>query len=189
MVRDNNITQLAAAAGRGEAGASDKLLPLVYDELRQLAHARMRRERPGKTLQATALVHEAYLRIVGDDAQWDNRRHFFAAAAEAMRRIMIDRARRYAAQKHGGELRRTDLDGVQIAGSDDVERLIAWDELLDRLHARDAVMADVVKLRFFAGFSVPETAEALEVSPRTVNRHWTAAQAWLRLQLAGDDID
>ncbi len=189
MIRNNNITQLAAAAGRGEAGASDRLLPLVYEELRKLAHARMRREQPGKTLQPTALVHEAYLRVIGDDVQWDNRRHFFAAAAESMRRILIDRARRYAAVKHGGKLKRTEFDDVQVAGSDDVQRLIEWDELLDKLAERDANMADVVKLRYFAGFSIPETADALDISPRTVNRHWTAAQAWLRLQLSGDDIE
>lgn len=187
MALDNDITQLAAAAGRGVAGASDQLLPLVYEELRRLAHARMRRERPGQTLQPTALVHEAYLRVIGDDARWDDRRHFFAAAAESMRRILIDRARRYAAVKHGAEMRRTEFDGLQVEGADDVERLVAWDELLDRLQDRDAIMADVVKLRFFAGFSIPETADALGISPRTVNRHWTASQAWLRLQLSGDD--
>lgn len=189
MTNDANITRLAEAAGRGEAGASDKLLPLVYEELRKLANARMRRERPGQTLQPTALVHEAYLRVVGDEVEWDSRRHFFGAAAEAMRRIMIDRARRYAAIKHGGELRRTEFDGLQLSGSDDVEQLIAWNQLLDKLYERDAAMADVVKLRFFAGFSVAETAEAMDLSPRTVNRHWTAAQAWFRMQLGGEDID
>ena len=186
---DNEITRLAAAAGRGEAGASDELLPLVYEELRKLARARMLQERPGQTLQPTALVHEAYLRIIGDDVRWENRRHFFAAAAESMRRIMIERARRYAAAKHGAGYRRTDIDGVQLADDDAAERLIEWDELLDKLQVKDPAMADVVKLRYFAGFSVKETAEALELSPRTVNRHWTAAQAWLQLQLSGDDID
>jgi len=189
MEEKTNITRLVEAAGRGEAGASDKLLPLVYEELRKLARARMRRERPGQTLQPTALVHEAYLRLIGDDVHWENRRHFFAAAAEAMRRILIDRARHYAAVKHGAEFRRTEFDGLQVPGTDDVEELIAWDQLLDKLSERDPTMADVVKLRFFGGFSVPEAAEALEISPRTVNRHWTAAQAWLRLQLSGDDLD
>ena len=186
---DPRITQLLEAAGRGEGGASDELLPLVYDELRKLARARMSRERAGQTLQPTALVHEAYLRLIGEDVKWDNRRHFFAAAAESMRRILIDRARRYAAVKHGGEFRRTDFDGLQVPSGEDVEKLIAWDELLDKLAERDATMADVVKLRYFAGFSVAETAQALEVSPRTVNRHWTAAQAWLRVQLGRDETD
>lgn len=188
MRQDNEITRLVVAAGRGDAGASGKLLPLVYEELRQLAHARMRYERPGQTLQATALVHEAYLRIVGDDVQWENRGHFFAAAAEAMRRILIDRARRYATAKHGAEMRRTEFDGLQVASDDDVDRLLEWDELLDKLHKLDSAMATVVKLRYFAGFSTKETAQALDVSRRTVNRHWTAAQAWLRMQLSGDDI-
>ena len=189
MTSDNQITRLAAAASRGEAGASDELLPLVYEELRKLARSRMRQERPGQTLQPTALVHEAYLRIVGDDARWESRGHFFAAAAESMRRILIDRARRYAASKHGGELRRTEFDGLQIAGDDAIERMLQWDDLLDTLHDQDPCMADVVKLRYFAGFSVAETAEALDVSTRTVNRHWIAAQAWLRLQLSGEDLD
>lgn len=188
MTGNNRITVLAAAAGRGEAGASDELLPLVYEELRKLAHARMRHERAGQTLQPTALVHEAYLRIVGDEVHWENRGHFFAAAAESMRRILIDRARSYAAAKHGGELRRTEFDGLQIADSNAVERMLEWDDVLDKLHERDARMADVVKLRYFASFSVAETAAALDISPRTVNRHWTAAQAWLQLQLSGDDI-
>jgi len=182
-VNDNRVTRLIDAAARGEPGASDELLPVVYEELRKLARARMRRERPGLTLQATALVHEAYLRLIGDDVRWENRRHFFAAAAESMRRILIERARRYAAAKHGGELKRTEFDEVNVADAEDVEHLVAWDEMLDRLAARDAVMADVVKLRFFAGFTVSETADALELSPRSVNRHWTAAQAWLRVQL------
>ncbi|HZD53551.1 MAG TPA: ECF-type sigma factor [Woeseiaceae bacterium] len=179
----NPVTRLVEAAARGEPGASDELLPLVYDELRKLAHARMRRERPGHTLQPTGLVHEAYLRLVGSDTNWENRRHFFAAAAETMRRILIERARRYAAIKHGGELRRTELDDLQVPGDEDVERLVAWDQLLDRLQAKDAVMADVVKLRTFVGFTIDEIAQALEISPRTVNRHWSAAQAWLRVQL------
>ncbi len=183
LLQDNPVTQLIEAAARGEAGASDKLLPLVYDELRKLAHARMNREPPGHTLQPTALVHEAYLRLVGSDTEWDNRSHFFAAAAETMRRILIERARRYAAAKHGGELRRTGFDGLQFPDDVDVERLVAWDQLLGQLAEQDPVMADIVKLRHFAGFTVGETAQALELSPRTVNRHSTAAQAWLRLRL------
>ena len=178
-----DVTGLIDAAARGERGASDELLPLVYDELRKLARARIQREPPGQTLQATALVHEAYLRLVGENPEWENRRHFFAAAAETMRRIMIERARRYAAAKHGGELRRTEFDQFNMPGMDDVSRLVEWDELLDQLAEKDEPMANVVKLRFFVGFSVQETADALDLSARTVNRHWTAAQAWLRLQL------
>ena len=186
-MKHNPVTQLIEAAARGEAGASDKLLPLVYEELRRLAHARMSREAPGHTLQPTALVHEAYLRLVGSETDWENRRHFFAAAAETRRRILIERARRYAAVKHGGELRRTEFDGLQVPNDVDVERLVAWDQLLDQLAAKDSAMADVVKLRSFAGFTVDETAQALELSPRTVNRHWAAAQAWLRVRLDRSD--
>jgi RNA polymerase sigma factor (TIGR02999 family) len=189
MVKPNNISRLVEAAGRGESGASDELLPLVYDELRKLAYARMRAERPGSTLQPTALVHEAYLRIIGDDLQWDNRRHFFAAAAEAMRRILIDRARQKAAVKHGGEMQRTEFDDVQLPGDQDYSQLIEWDELLDKLYTRDNNMADVFKLRYFAGFSVAETADALDISARTVNRNWTAALTWLRLQLDESNVD
>lgn len=187
MVQANSITRLAEAAGRGESGASAELLPLVYDELRRLAYARMRSEQPGNTLQPTALVHEAYLRVVGNDLQWDSRRHFFAAAAEAMRRILIDRARRKAAIRHGGEMHRTEFDDMQLPGDQDYSQLIEWDELLDKLHARDVNMADVFKLRYFAGFSIAETADALGISIRTVNRNWTAALTWLRLQLDEKD--
>ena len=185
MVQHSRISRLVDAAGRGEPGASDELLPLVYGELRKLAHARMRTEPPGQTLQPTALVHEAYLRVIGDDMQWENRRHFFAAAAEAMRRILIDRARRKAAVKHGGEMRRTEFDDLELPGNQDYSRLIEWDELLDKLDSRDSSMADVFKLRYFAGFSIAETADALGISVRTVNRHWTAALTWLQLQLDG----
>lgn len=183
MVRANKITLLVDAASRGDASASEELLPLVYDELRELAYARMRHERPGNTLQPTALVHEAYLRVIGDDLEWANRRHFFAAAAEAMRRILIDRARRKAAVKHGGNLQRTEFDGLQLPADQDYSQLIEWDELLDKLHERDANMADIFKLRYFAGFTIAETADALDTSVRTVNRSWTAALTWLRMQI------
>ena len=182
-MQNSPVTQLIEAAARGEAGASDKLLPLVYEELRKLAHIRMGRDVPGQTLQPTALVHEAYLRLVGGDNDWANRSHFFAAAAETMRRILIERARRYAAVKHGGEMRRTEFDSIQLANDIDVERLVAWDQMLDQLAERDEAMANVVKLRSFAGFTVDETAQALNLSARTVNRHWSAAQAWLKVRL------
>ena len=183
MVETNDISRLVEAAGRGEAKASEELLPLVYEELRKLAYARMRSEQPGSTIQPTALVHEAYLRVVGSNQKWENRRHFFAAAAEAMRRILIDRARQKAAKKHGGELRRTEFDSIQLPGDQDYNQLLEWDELLDKLHSRDANMADVFKLRYFVGFSISETAEAMDISVRTVNRNWTAARTWLQLQL------
>jgi len=183
MVHENNISLLVEAAGRGEPGASDELLPLVYEELRKLAYSRMRNEQEGNTLQPTALVHEAYLRVIGDDKQWDSRRHFFAAAAEAMRRILIDRARRKAAIKHGGEMRRTEFDDMQLPVDHDYSKLLEWDELLEQLQGRDVNMADVFKLRYFAGFSIAETADALDISARTVNRHWTASLTWMRVQL------
>lgn len=179
----SRITGLIDAVASGEQGASEQLLPLVYNELRKLAASRMRRERPGQTMQPTDLVHEAYLRLVGDDVRWENRRHFFAAASEAMRRIMIDRARQYATVKHGGDLRRTSFDEIGISSSLDMDRLVEWDELLDQLASKDTLMADVIKLRFFGGFDVAGTADALGISPRTVNRHQTAAQAWLKAEL------
>jgi RNA polymerase sigma factor (TIGR02999 family) len=188
MPNANKITRLVEAASRGESGASDELLPLVYDELRKLARSRMRSERPGGTLQPTALVHEAYLRVIGDDVHWENRRHFFAAAAESMRRILIDRARRYAAVKHGGEQQRTEFDDLRLPDEQDYTRLLEWDEMLDKLHELDANMADTFKLRYFAGFSIAETAEALDISVRSVNRHWSSALTWFRLQLDGEEI-
>jgi RNA polymerase sigma factor (TIGR02999 family) len=171
--------------------SAETLLPLVYDELRKLARARLARERPGQTLQPTALVHEAYLRLrgVGDDGSppWAHRGHFFGAAAEAMRRILIERARRYQRQRHGGELRRTTLqDREAVAAFDgDREELLALDQALTRLEDRDAAMAQVVKLRYFAGLTVAETAAALETSPRSVNRLWTDARAWLFREVHG----
>ena len=185
---DDKTESTAEAAGRNEDGASDEMLPLVYDELRKLARARMRSERPGSTLQATALVHEAYLRIMGDDVRWENRRHFFAAAAESMRRILIDRARRHTAAKRGGDQKRTEFDDLRLPDSRDYAQILELDEILDKLHERDANMADVFKLRYFAGFSIAETAEALGLSVRTVNRHWSSARTWFHLQLNGEDI-
>lgn len=162
-------------------------MPLVYGELRRLAHIRMASERPGQTLQATALVHEAYVRLLGtEDPGWDNRGHYFAAAAEAMRRILIERARRRTRLKRGGQDQRVTFDEV-IAGEDRPEQLIALDEALDRLEKHDEMMAQVVKLRYFAGLSVSETSSALGVSSRTVNRQWTAARAWLFQQM--QDVD
>ena len=182
--RPSRATRLIRQVAEGDRHAAEELLPLVYDELRSLARAKMAREKPGQTLQPTALVHEAYIRLVqGADPGWEGRRHFFGAAAEAMRRILIERARRQAAGKHGGEAERVTL--TDVAGEQPVEpeTLIAIDEALTRLEKIDAEMADVVKLRYFAGMSVEETAESLRLSTRTVSRHWMGARAWLMKEL------
>jgi len=179
------ITKLLGLAGDGNQQAAEELLPLVYGELRKLARARMAHEKPGQTLQATGLVHEAYLRLVGnDDLAWDGRGHFFAAAAEAMRRILIERARRKSRLRHGGELRRTTM-ATNISGLDAADdELLDLDRALAELEDRDQHMANIVKLRYFAGLSIDETAAALGTSPRTVNRAWVAARAWLKTHLA-----
>ena len=181
-----DVTQILDAAAAGDPKAAAELLPLVYDELRQLAAARMAAEAPGNTLDATALVHEAYLRLVGDQ-QFDSRGHFFAAAAEAMRRILVDQARRKSAARHGGGLGRQSLEPDLVAApSEPREDLIALDEALDRLAAEDPVKADLVKLRYFAGMTLPEAAAALGLSERTAHRHWSYARAWLRRAVEGD---
>ncbi len=184
----DHVTQLIRAVERGEGGATDELLVAVYDELRKLATARMRREPAGHTLQPTALVHEAYLRLLGsgDDAQWDHRGHFFAAVGIAMRRILVERARRYQAAKHGGEHDRVEFDDdVAIEAPADVD-IIALDDALDTLAQKDPRMVKIIHLRYFAGLSVEETAAAMELSPRTVKREWAVAKAWL-YQTLGDD--
>jgi RNA polymerase sigma factor (TIGR02999 family) len=187
-VSSQQVTDLIQRMRAGEAHAAEDLLPIVYDELRKLARARLAREKPGQTLQATALVHEAYLRLVGDaDPTWENRGHFFAAAAEAMRRILIERARRYAAAKHGGGQNRVTLSEDVAATVDSTEELLALDAALTRLERQDAQMASVVKLRYFVGLEVDETAQALRTSPRTINRLWTAARAWLANELAAGE--
>lgn len=181
-----DVTRLLERASRGERAASEELLPLLYDELRRLARARLARERPGVTLQPTALVHEAYLRLVGDaGAGWEHRGHFFAAAAEAMRRILIERARRAARVRHGGELRRATLPEEFAAGGPAPELVLAVDEALARLEEKDERMAQVVKLRYFADLTVEETAAATGLSVRSVGRYWTAARAWLARELGG----
>ena len=181
----DQITQILDAMGTGDADAEGRLLPLVYDELRGIARAFMAKEKPGQTLQPTALVHEAYIRLLGKDApRWDNRAHFFTAAAEAMRRILIENARRKTALKRGGGQIRVTLGDVAEGETARFEELLALNEALDRLEERDAEMAQVVKLRYFAGLTVEETAKALDTSTRSVNRHWTAARAWLRRELS-----
>jgi RNA polymerase sigma factor (TIGR02999 family) len=177
------VTELTVILQRLEQGdphAANELLPLVYEELRKLAAQKVARESPGQTLQATALVHEAWLRLGGDDQPtWDNRGHFFAAAAEAMRRILIDNARRKNCLCHGGTAQRVNLDGLDLAASVDDEQLLALNEALDRLAEHDAEKAQVVKLRFFAGLTNQEAAQVLGVSEPTVKRHWAYARAWL----------
>ena len=177
----NDVTRILSAIEHGDPRAADRLLPLVYDELRKLAARRLAHEKPGQTLQATALVHDAYLRLVEPDEArgWDGRGHFFAAAAEAMRRILVDNARRKRAAKHGGGLRRRDLDDVEIAAGAPAEDLMALDEALTRLAAEDPAKAELVKLRYFAGLSIEEAARALGISPATAKRRWAYARAWL----------
>ena len=178
----SELTVLLREAEHGDAGAANRLLPLIYDELRRLAAHKMARENPGQTLQATALVHEAWLRLGGDQqADWRNRTHFFAAAAEAMRRILVDNARRKRALRHGGQARRVDFDPEQLAlasGMDD-EQLLALHEALDALSAHDAAKAELVKLRFFAGLTLVEAAKVLDISEPTAKRYWAYARAWL----------
>ena len=183
------VTRLLEQARRGEPGATEQLLPLVYDELRRLARSRMRGERPGHTLQPTALVHEAYLRLLGSEGAWEGRGHFFAAAAEAMRRILIERARRVRRLKRGGDLHRVELEDEVSADGPRVDEVLAVDEALGRLEEKDAQMAAVVKLRYFAGLTVEEIAHALGTSPRTVNRLWTGAKAWLRSEMPAARTD
>jgi RNA polymerase sigma factor (TIGR02999 family) len=180
----NEITRILSAVRDGSALESDELLPLVYDELRKLAAARLKQERPGQTLQATALVHEAYLRLVSPDEapHWANRAHFFAAAAEAMRRILVEEARRKQSLKRGVLLDRRDVDAAELAAPAGVD-ILELDEALDRLGERDPEAARLVKLRFFAGMTLPEAAEALDLSVRTTERVWAYARSFLRIEL------
>ncbi|HVX13696.1 MAG TPA: sigma-70 family RNA polymerase sigma factor [Pirellulales bacterium] len=177
---NRELTQILAAVASGEPQATDKLLPLVYDELRRVAAAQLAQERPGQTLQATALVHEAYLRLLGDDSpSWQNRRHFFAAAAEAMRRILVDRARRKRRLRHGGGRQREDFDAAEIPVEAPNVDLLALDEALDGLAGEDPAKAELVKLRFFAGLGEQEAADVLGISRATAARYWAYSRAWL----------
>jgi RNA polymerase sigma factor (TIGR02999 family) len=184
----SDVTRILSAIDQGDPAAADQLLPLVYDELRRLATARLAADRPGQTLQATALVHEAYLRLVGSEGGqgWSGRGHFFAAAAEAMRRILIDRARRKRREKHGGDLRRIELGDVADPAADRPDDLLALDDALTALARIDPAKADVVKLRYFTGLTIEEAAACLGISPATAKRHWAVARAWLYDALSPD---
>ncbi len=185
----SEVTRILSAIEQGDPSAAEQLLPLVYDELRQLAAQKMAQEKPGQTLQATALVHEAYVRLVGspEGQQWDHRGHFFAAAAEAMRRILIEAARRKQRLKHGGG-RIQGQETADIACPERSERLLALDEALDQLTEANPQAANLVKLRYFAGCSNVEAAALLHISPRKANQVWAYARVWLR-EAMGDDED
>ena len=182
-----NVTQILSQIEQGDAAAADQLLPLVYEELRRLAASRLAHEKPGQTLQATALVHEAYLRLVDVERadRWDSRAHFFSAAAESMRQILVNNAIRKNRPKHGGDRQRVDLDSNLARSDSSVNELVEVSDALDRLSKVDREAAELVKLKYFAGLSVPEIAAILGVSPRTADRRWAYARAWLHQELVG----
>jgi RNA polymerase sigma factor (TIGR02999 family) len=184
----SDVTHILSAIEQGDPHAAEQLLPLVYGELRKLAAAKLGQEKPGQTLQATALVHEAYLRLVGgdDEQQWQSRGHFFAAAAEAMRRILLNRARDKRRLKRGGGRQRLDLSRIEIALDTDPEELLALGEALEKLSDTDKIAAQLVNLRFFAGLSLKQAAESLGIAQRTAERQWAFARAWLYDQLRRD---
>jgi RNA polymerase sigma factor (TIGR02999 family) len=184
----NDVTQLLSAIDRGDPTAADQLLPLVYTELRRLAARHLAQEKPGQTLQATALVHDAYLRLVGgnEQNQWNSRGHFFAAAAEAMRRILVETARRKGRIKHGGELNRIEFSDIASHVDSAADELLAVDDALARLEAIDPAAASLVKLRYFAGLTMADVAETLGISLRTAERNWTFARTWLKRELSRD---
>lgn len=186
----NDVTQILSRIESGDPTASEQLLPLVYDELRRLAAQRLVQEKPGQTLQATALVHEAYLRLVGANGQgasWDSRGHFFAAAAEAMRRILIDQARAKGRQKRQAGGRRINIDAADVAVHATPDELLSIDDALAKLEREDPAVFELVRLRYFAGLSVDEAAAALGISTATAYRHWNYARAWLHGELFGQD--
>jgi RNA polymerase sigma factor (TIGR02999 family) len=185
----SDVSQILSAIEGGDLQAAEKLLPLVYEELRRLAAQRLTREVPGQSLQSSDLVHEAYLRLVGEGAQpqWDSHAHFFAAAAEAMRRILVENARRKKRRKHGGGHQRVELEAAAFLAKGRSEDLEALDEALTKLAAEDPVKAELVKLRFFAGLTMPEIAQVLKISLATAERHWTYARTWLFAELKDRD--
>ena len=180
----SDVTQILDAIGEGDAKAASELLPLVYTELRQLAAAKMSHERPGQTLQPTSLVHEAWLRLGGSEEQkWENRAHFFAAAAEAMRRILIENARRKLARRHGGGLARLDADDIEIAAAVQDDELLEVNEALEKFVMHDKQKAELVKLRYFVGMTIEEAAEISGISTATAKRWWSYSRAWLYAQM------
>jgi RNA polymerase sigma factor (TIGR02999 family) len=185
----NEVTRILVGIDQGERSATDQLLPLVYEELRRLAGQELAQEKPGQTLQATALVHEAYLRLVGADQDrcWNSRGHFFAAAAEAMRRILVDHARSKKAQKRGGGAKRLDIDPAELATQHHDDKVLALDEALAKLERQDPKKAELVKLRYFAGLPIREAALALGISTATADRHWAYARAWLQREMTAGD--
>lgn len=182
-----DVTHILSQIDQGDPSAAEKLLPLLYEELRKLAADKLAHEKPGHTLQATALVHEAYLRLLGDgeSCRWNSRGHFFGAAAEAMRRILVESARRRARLKHGGQCERQELVESEIVAPEITEDLLALDEALDRLTEQDPQSAQLVKLRYFAGLTIPQAAHILDVSPRKADFMWSFARAWLRGEIEG----
>ena len=184
-----DVTRILSAIQQGNPHAAQQLLPLVYEELRKLAAQKLAQEKPGQTLEATALVHKAYLRLVDTDKaqQWNSRGHFFAAAAEAMRRILVESARRKNRLKHGRQLQRVDLDSGCLVSATPSLDLLALDEALSRLAEAEPAKAELVKLRFFAGLTMPEAAAALDISLATAERYWTFAKSWLYAELSDDD--
>jgi len=186
--RMSEVTRILDAIGNGDPKASNELLPMVYEELRRLAAHKMANEALGQTLQPTALVHEAWLRLIGgENVKWDGRAHFFGAAAEAMRRILIDNARRKQALRHGGDQRRLDIEELEIAAMPQGDQLLALDEALERLASHDSRKAELVKLRYFAGLTIGEAAELLQISEPTAKRDWKYARAWLYNEIKRGD--
>lgn len=184
----SEVTLILSALERGDTSAANKLLPLVYEELRKLAGQRMAHENPGQTLQPTALVHEAFLRLVGGEPQkWESRGHFFAAAAEAMRRLLVENARRKNSDKRGGDWQRISLESAEVLLQTDSEDLVALDEVLTRLSTQHPIHAQVVNLRFFAGLTMSEISQVLNISLATVERYWTFARTWLYAELSDAD--
>ena len=185
----SKVTRILSAIEEGDATAAEQLLPFVYEELRRLAAQKMAQEKPGHTLHATALVHEAYLRLVDVEQgqHWNSRGHFFAAAAEAMRRILIENARRKQRVRHGGGRQRLDLDAMNVMDDAVQDQLLALDDALNELASQHETTAQVVKLRYFAGLTIDQTAQTLQISVRTANRHWAFAKAWLFQQICGGD--
>lgn len=181
----SEVTQILSSIQQGDPKAADELLPLVYAELRRLAKAKFANEKPGLTLQATELVHEAFIRLVGQETDWDSRRHFFSAAAEAMRRILIERARSRKTQKRGGNFERMDVDPGQLVADERDDELLEVNEALSRLAEVDVTKAELVKLRYFAGMTIPEAAQALGIGVSTAEKYWTYAKCWLRAEISG----